>query len=54
MTILEAFTAQKQQALTILMEVQNREVSLDEIYGLSKDWTLKDWAKNGTMVWVRI
>ena len=41
------FTAQKERALIVLMELQNRGVSLDEIYGLSKILDLdklgKEW-----------
>jgi hypothetical protein len=41
------FAMQKERALMILMELQNRGVSLDEIYGLSKILDLdklgKEW-----------
>jgi len=36
LALLNMFTAQKERALMVLMELQNRGVSLDEIYGLSK------------------
>jgi hypothetical protein len=41
------FGAQKERALMVLMELQNRGASLDEIYGLSKILDLdklgKEW-----------
>jgi len=36
LALLNMFTAQKERALMVLMELQNRGVSLYEIYGLSK------------------
>lgn len=47
LAILNMFAVQKERALMVLMELQNRGVSLDEIYGLSKILDLdklgKEW-----------
>ena len=47
LALLNMFTVQKERALMVLMELQNRGVSLDEIYGLSKILDLdklgKEW-----------
>jgi len=47
LALLNMFTAQKERALMVLMELQNRGVSLNEIYGLSKILDLdrlgKEW-----------
>ena len=47
LALLNMFTAQKERALMVLMELQNRGVSLDEIHELSKiidlDRLGKEW-----------